>query len=102
MFQQALLHPHMNPNDLQALTTADAHGGAASVATHSRAHANAAVFPAFVKPGDTFMGMSLAEGGHLSHGVPLKRSGNGFKPVGHGLDANEKIDNDAMERTACC
>jgi glycine hydroxymethyltransferase len=55
---------------------------------------------AFCKPGDTIMGMSLAEGGHLTHGMPLNMSGKWFKVVSYGLNAAEDIDYDAMERLA--
>jgi glycine hydroxymethyltransferase len=58
------------------------------------------VFLALLQPGDTIMGMSLAEGGHLTHGMPLNMSGKWFKVVSYGLDANEAIDYDAMERLA--
>jgi glycine hydroxymethyltransferase len=73
---------------------------AANVQPHSGAQANQAVFLAFLNPGDTIMGMSLAEGGHLTHGMPLNLSGRWFKVVSYGLDANEAIDYDAMERKA--
>jgi glycine hydroxymethyltransferase len=73
---------------------------AANVQPHSGAQANQAVFLAFLKPGDTIMGMSLAEGGHLTHGMPLNLSGKWFQVVSYGLDANEAIDYDAMERRA--
>jgi glycine hydroxymethyltransferase len=73
---------------------------AANVQPHSGAQANEAVFMAFLKPGDTIMGMSLAEGGHLTHGMPLNMSGKWFNVVSYGLDANEAIDYDAMERKA--
>lgn len=73
---------------------------AANVQPHSGAQANQAVFLAFLNPGDTIMGMSLAEGGHLTHGMPLNLSGKWFKVVSYGLDANEAIDYDAMERRA--
>jgi len=73
---------------------------AANVQPHSGAQANEAVFLAFLNPGDTIMGMSLAEGGHLTHGMPLNISGKWFKVVSYGLDANEAIDYDAMERKA--
>ena len=85
---------------VKRLFGADAHGWAANVQAHSGAQANAAVFLAFLKPGDTFMGMNLAEGGHLSHGMALNMSGKWFKVVSYGLDANEAIDYDAMERLA--
>ena len=73
---------------------------AANVQPHSGAQANQAVFLAFLKPGDTIMGMSLAEGGHLTHGMPLNLSGKWFNVVSYGLDANEAIDYDAMEKKA--
>jgi glycine hydroxymethyltransferase len=53
------------------------------------------VFLAFLKPGDTIMGMSLAEGGHLTHGMPLNMSGKWFNVVSYGLNAKEDIDYDA-------
>ena len=73
---------------------------AANVQAHCGASANVAVFLAFLKPGDTIMGMSLAEGGHLTHGMSLNMSGKWFNVVSYGLDANEAIDYDAMERKA--
>ena len=73
---------------------------AANVQPHCGASANVAVFMAFLKPGDTIMGMSLAEGGHLTHGMALNMSGKWFNAVSYGLDANEVIDYDAMERKA--
>jgi glycine hydroxymethyltransferase len=73
---------------------------AANVQPHCGASANQAVFLAFLKPGDTIMGMSLAEGGHLTHGMPLNLSGKWFNVVSYGLDAHEAIDYDAMERLA--
>ena len=73
---------------------------AANVQPHCGASANQAVFLAFLKPGDTIMGMSLAEGGHLTHGMPLNMSGKWFNVVSYGLDANEEIDYDEMERKA--
>lgn len=73
---------------------------AANVQPHSGASANQAVFLAFLKPGDTFMGMSLAEGGHLSHGMALNMSGKWFNAISYGLDKNEVIDYDQMERLA--
>ena len=73
---------------------------AANVQPHSGAQANQAVFLAFLKPGDTIMGMSLAEGGHLTHGMPLNLSGKWFNVVSYGLDAKEAIDYDAMEKKA--
>ncbi len=73
---------------------------AANVQPHCGASANEAVFLAFLQPGDTILGMSLAEGGHLTHGMALNMSGKWFKAASYGLDANERIDYDAMERTA--
>ena len=72
----------------------------ANVQPHCGASANQAVFLAFLKPGDTIMGMSLAEGGHLTHGMPLNMSGKWFNVVSYGLNAKEEIDYDAMERLA--
>jgi glycine hydroxymethyltransferase len=72
----------------------------ANVQPHCGASANEAVFLAFLKPGDTIMGMSLAEGGHLTHGMPLNISGKWFNVVSYGLNAEEAIDYDAMERKA--
>ena len=73
---------------------------AANVQPHCGASANQAVFLAFLKPGDTFMGMSLAEGGHLSHGMALNMSGKWFNAISYGLDKNEVIDYEQMERLA--
>ena len=61
---------------------------AANVQPHCGASANEAVFLAFLKPGDTIMGMSLAEGGHLTHGMALNMSGKWFNVISYGL--NEK------------
>ncbi len=72
----------------------------ANVQPNSGSQANQAVFFGLLNPGDTIMGMSLAEGGHLTHGMPLNMSGKWFKVVSYGLDANEAIDYDAMERLA--
>jgi len=73
---------------------------AANVQPHCGASANQAVFLAFLKPGDTFMGMSLAEGGHLSHGMALNMSGKWFNAISYGLDKNEAINYEQMERLA--
>jgi len=81
---------------LKALYGADA----ANVQPHCGASANEAVFLAFLKPGDTILGMSLAEGGHLTHGMALNMSGKWFNSVPYGLNAQEEIDYDAMERLA--
>ncbi len=72
----------------------------ANVQPNSGSQANQAVFFGLLQPGDTIMGMSLAEGGHLTHGMPLNMSGKWFNVVSYGLDANEAIDYDAMERLA--
>ena len=73
---------------------------AANVQANSGSQANQGVFFAVLKPGDTIMGMSLAEGGHLTHGMPLNMSGKWFNVVSYGLDKNEEIDYEAMERLA--
>jgi len=72
----------------------------ANVQPNSGSQANQAVFFGLLQPGDTIMGLSLAEGGHLTHGMPLNMSGKWFKVVSYGLDAKEDIDYDAMERLA--
>ena len=72
----------------------------ANVQANSGSQANQAVFFGLLQPGDTIMGMSLAEGGHLTHGMALNMSGKWFKVVSYGLDAREEIDYDAMERLA--
>ncbi|MDY0073632.1 MAG: serine hydroxymethyltransferase [Thauera sp.] len=73
---------------------------AANVQPNSGSQANQAVLMAFAKPGDTIMGMSLAEGGHLTHGMALNMSGKWFNVVAYGLDEKEEIDYEAMERLA--
>jgi glycine hydroxymethyltransferase len=73
---------------------------AANVQPHCGASANEAVFLAFLKPGDTILGMSLAEGGHLTHGMALNMSGKWFNAISYGLNAREEIDYDAMESLA--
>ncbi len=72
----------------------------ANVQPHSGSQANQAVLLGLLQPGDTIMGMSLAEGGHLTHGMPLNLSGKWFRVVSYGLDADERIDYAAMERLA--
>ena len=74
--------------------------GFANVQPNSGSQANQGVFFGLLQPGDTIMGMSLSEGGHLTHGMPLNMSGKWFKVVSYGLDASEAIDYDAMERLA--
>src|SRR5574343_881214 len=81
---------------LKSLFGADA----ANVQPHCGTSANEAVFLALLQPGDTIMGMSLAEGGPLTHGMPLNMSGKWFNVISYGLDANEAIDYDAMEALA--
>ncbi len=73
---------------------------AANVQPNSGSQANQAVLMAFAKPGDTIMGMSLAEGGHLTHGMPLNMSGKWFQVVAYGLDGHEAIDYEQMETLA--
>jgi glycine hydroxymethyltransferase len=72
----------------------------ANVQPNSGSQANQGVFFGLLQPGDTIMGMSLAEGGHLTHGMPLNMSGKWFKVVSYGLNAEEAIDYDAMEKQA--
>ncbi len=72
----------------------------ANVQANSGSQANQAVFFGLLSPGDTIMGMSLAEGGHLTHGMALNMSGKWFKVVSYGLDVREVIDYEAMERIA--
>jgi glycine hydroxymethyltransferase len=71
-----------------------------NVQPHSGSQANQAVYFSILKPGDTVMGMSLGDGGHLTHGSPANLSGKLFKIVPYGLNANEEIDYDAMEKLA--
>ncbi len=73
----------------------------ANVQPHSGAQANMAVFMAVLKPGDTFMGLDLAHGGHLSHGSPVNMSGILYKAVGYQVGQETgTIDYDAMEALA--
>ena len=75
--------------------------GFANVQPHSGASANAEVFMALMQPGDTFMGLNLAAGGHLSHGSPVNLSGRWFKPVPYGVRRDDHlIDMDEVERLA--
>jgi len=73
---------------------------AANVQPNSGSQANQAVLMAFAKPGDTILGMSLAEGGHLTHGMALNMSGKWFHAVSYGLNAKEEIDYDKLEALA--
>lgn len=72
----------------------------ANVQPHSGSQANQAVYTAFLQPGDTILGMSLAHGGHLTHGSPVNLSGKLYRIVPYGLDANEVIDYAQVERLA--
>lgn len=73
----------------------------ANVQAHAGANANLAVYFAFLKPGDTIMGMNLSQGGHLSHGSPVNISGKYFKVVPYGVSKEtEVIDYDEMEKIA--
>lgn len=83
-------------NRLKSLYGAEA----ANVQAHSGSQANQAVFFATLKPGDTILGMSLAEGGHLTHGMALNMSGKWFNVVSYGLNPAEEIDYDAVEKLA--
>jgi glycine hydroxymethyltransferase len=73
----------------------------ANVQPHSGASANAAVFLALMQPGDTFMGLNLAAGGHLTHGSPVNVSGKWFKVVPYGVrQDDQRIDMDALRKLA--
>ncbi len=73
----------------------------ANVQPHSGAQANMAVFLAFLKPGDVFMGLDLSHGGHLSHGSPVNSSGILYRPVAYGVSqATGTVDYDRMEEIA--
>lgn len=74
--------------------------GYANVQAHSGAQANTAVYFALLEPGDTVMGMSLAHGGHLTHGSPVNLSGKYFNFVSYGLGDDETIDYDKVEAMA--
>ena len=72
----------------------------ANVQPHSGSQANQAVYTAMLKPGETILGMSLAHGGHLTHGSPVNLSGKLYRIVSYGLDVKEEIDYDAAEKIA--
>lgn len=72
----------------------------ANVQPNSGSQANQGVYMAILKPGDTALGMSLAEGGHLTHGSPVNSSGKLYNFVSYGLDANEVLDYDQLEELA--
>ncbi len=71
-----------------------------NVQPHSGSQANAAVYLSALKPGDTLLGMSLAHGGHLTHGASVNFSGKIFNSVSYGLNSEEELDYDAVERLA--
>jgi glycine hydroxymethyltransferase len=72
----------------------------ANVQPHSGSQANQTAYTAVLQPGDTILGMSLAMGGHLTHGSPVNLSGKLYRVVSYGLNAKEEIDYDAAERIA--
>jgi glycine hydroxymethyltransferase len=72
----------------------------ANVQPHSGSQANAAVYMAALSPGDTILGMSLAHGGHLTHGSPVNFSGKLYRVVSYGLDADEVVDYAQVEQLA--
>jgi glycine hydroxymethyltransferase len=73
----------------------------ANVQPHSGAQANMAVFLTVLKPGDTFMGLDLSHGGHLSHGSPVNSSGILYRPVAYGVkEETGRVDYDMMEEVA--
>jgi glycine hydroxymethyltransferase len=72
----------------------------ANVQPHSGSQANQAVYTAVLRPGETILGMSLAHGGHLTHGSPVNLSGKLYRIVSYGLTAKEEIDYEAAERIA--
>jgi glycine hydroxymethyltransferase len=73
----------------------------ANVQPHSGASANAAAFMALLQPGDTFLGLNLAAGGHLTHGSPVNMSGKWFKPVPYGVRRDDqRIDIDEVQKLA--
>src|SRR5690606_6363260 len=73
----------------------------ANVQPHSGAQANGAVFMALMQPGDSFLGLNLAAGGHLTHGSPVTVSGKWFKPIAYSVDRETHlIDYDEVERLA--
>ena len=85
---------------VKKLFGADAYGYAANVQPNSGSQANQAVFFACLKPGDTILGMSLAMGGHLTHGSPVNMSGKWFNIVSYGLNEKEEIDYVQVEKLA--
>ena len=85
---------------VRKLFGADTHGYAANVQPNSGSQANQAAYFALLKPGDTILGMSLAMGGHLTHGSPVNMSGKWFNIVSYGLNEKEEIDYDQVESLA--
>ena len=73
----------------------------ANVQPHSGAQANMAVYYAFLQPGDRILGMSLAHGGHLTHGYKINISGKYFQSASYGVDESGYIDYDQVRKTAC-
>mgnify|MGYP001601878618 CR=1 FL=1 len=76
------------------------HAEYVNVQPHSGSQANAAVYLSALKPGDTLLGMSLAHGGHLTHGASVNLSGKIFNSVAYGLNSKEELDYDAVESLA--
>src|SRR3972149_11881231 len=72
----------------------------ANVQPHSGSQANQAVYMAVLQPGDAILGMSLAHGGHLTHGASVNMSGKLYRALGYGLNAGEEIDYDEVGRLA--
>jgi glycine hydroxymethyltransferase len=93
---------HVDVAEQLAIDRAKALFGAeyANVQPHSGSQANAAVYMAMLQPGDTILGMSLAHGGHLTHGASVNFSGKIYKGVAYGLDANELLDYAQVESLA--
>src|SRR5690606_2066326 len=73
---------------------------AASVQPSSGSQATQGVYMAVLKPGDTVLGMSMAEGGHLTHGSPVNASGKLYNFISYGLNEKEELDSDQLERLA--
>ncbi|MBQ1373086.1 serine hydroxymethyltransferase [Candidatus Saccharibacteria bacterium] len=93
-----------NTNKIERLAIARArrlfHADHANVQPHSGAQANNAVYHAWLKPGDTVLAMSLADGGHLTHGAPVTQSAQVYNFVNYGVDAAGEIDYEMLERLA--
>ncbi len=85
---------------VKKLFDAERHGYAANVQPNSGSQANQAVYFALLNPGDTVLGMSLAMGGHLTHGSPVNMSGKWFNVVSYGLNEKEEIDYEQVEKLA--